>query len=74
MISDRLDDVRATSDALLAHTERIHALELEKRTLDPHSQRYQDLSLQIEDLGTRIATMTSIEREVAEPLDRPDRR
>ncbi|MDQ3407880.1 MAG: hypothetical protein M3472_07000 [Chloroflexota bacterium] len=73
-MSDRLDDVRATSDALLAHTERLHALELEKRTLDPHSQRYLDLSLQIEELGTSIATMTSIEREVAEPLDRPDHR
>lgn len=73
-MSDRLDDLRTTSDALLAHTGRLHALELEKRTLDPHSQRHLDLSLQIEDLGTSIATMTSIEREVAEPLDRPDHR
>jgi len=73
-MSDRLDDVRATSDALLAHTERIHDLEIEKRSLDPHGPRYQELSLQIEDLGTRIATMTSIEREVAEPLEGSEHR
>ncbi|MDQ3552903.1 MAG: hypothetical protein M3395_00625 [Chloroflexota bacterium] len=70
-MSERIDDVRATSDALLADTQRLHALEVEKRGLDPQSMRFRDLSLQIEDLGTRIAALTSIEREVAEPLERP---
>jgi hypothetical protein len=72
-MSDRIDDVRATSDAVLADTERLHALELEKRSLDPRSTRFEDLSLQIEDLGTRVASLTSIEREIAETADKGDR-
>ena len=68
-MSDRMDDVKATSDALLEVTERLHALEAEKRTLDPESDRFHELSIQIEDLGTRVATMTSVERELAEAQD-----
>ncbi len=68
-MSDRIDDVKATSDAVLEHAERLHALEVEKRTLDPASDRFHELSIQIEDLGTRLATMTSVEREVAEAQD-----
>ena len=71
-MSERIDDVRATSDALLADTQRLYALEVEKRRLDPASGRFRDLSLQIEDLGTNIAALTSIEREVAETLDQPE--
>lgn len=68
-MSDRMDDVRATSDAVLGDTELLHALEVEKRTLDPASDRFHELSIQIEDLGTRVATMTSVERELAEAQD-----
>ncbi|CAN5813233.1 hypothetical protein BH20CHL5_BH20CHL5_11680 [soil metagenome] len=71
-MSERIDDIRATSDALLADTQRLYALEVEKRSLDPQSRRFRDLSLQIEDLGTKIAALTSIEREVAETLDQPE--
>jgi hypothetical protein len=71
-MSERIDDIRATSDALLADTQRLYALEVEKRSLDPQSRRFRDLSLQIEDLGTNIAALTSIEREVAETLDQPE--
>ena len=71
-MSERIDDIRATSDALLADTQRLYALEVEKRSLDPQSRRFRDLSLQIEDLGTKIAALTSIEREVAETLDEPE--
>lgn len=71
-MSERMDDVRATSDALLADTERLHALEVEKRGMDPASARFLDLSLEIEDLGTRIASLTSIEREVAEKVGPPE--
>ncbi len=71
-MSDGMDDVRATSDALLADTERLHGLEVEKRDVDPDSARFLDLSLQIEDLGTRVASLSSIEREVAEKPGAPD--
>lgn len=71
-MSDRMDDVRATSDALLSATERLHALELEKRSFDPGSTRFEDLSLQIEDLGTHVASLTSIEREIAESDDQAE--
>ncbi len=68
-MSDQVDDVRATSDALLADTERLHALEVEKRSVDPESTRFLELSLQIEDLATRVAALSSIEREVSETID-----
>lgn len=71
-MSDRMDDVQATSDALLADTERLHALEVEKRALDPASERFEELALEIEDLGTRVATMSTIEREIAETNELPD--
>lgn len=72
-MSERTDDVRATSDAVLADTERLHALEVEKRGLDPTSQRFLDLSLEIEDLGTRLAIETTIERDLGERSEPPTR-
>lgn len=67
-----MDDVRATSDALLADTERLHALEIEKRGVDPESAHFRDLSILIEDLGTRIASLSSIEREISEEVEPPE--
>ncbi len=71
-MSEGMDDVRATSDALLADTERLHALEVEKRGVDPESAHFRDLSLQIEELGTRVASLSSIEREISEEVGPPE--
>lgn len=64
-----LEDLQAVSQHVLACTEQIAVLELEKRRVDPASERFRTLSDEIEDLAEEIrsvsAAETGLAREVA---------
>jgi nitrogen-specific signal transduction histidine kinase len=59
------DDLMATSDAILEDTDRLRALELEKRTLRTSDPRMDKLSAEIVSLAERVRTLATAEKEIA---------
>jgi hypothetical protein len=60
-----LEDLQAVSQHVLASTERIKALEEEKRTVDPASDRFRTLSDEIEALAEEIRSVSHAETDLA---------
>jgi len=69
MTDARIEDLQAVSQHVLTAADEIAALEAEKRTVDPGSQRFRTLSDQIEALAEDIRRVSQAEdglaREVA---------
>jgi hypothetical protein len=59
------EDLRTTSDAILADTDKLNALEERKRALGPDDEERVSLSAEIAGLGQRLAKATEAEREIA---------
>jgi hypothetical protein len=59
------EDLRTTSDAILADTDKLTAMEERKRVLGPEDEERVSLSAEIAGLGQRLAKATEAEREIA---------
>ena len=62
------EDLRATSDSVVATAQRIAALEREKTQLPPTDPRVAELSAEIEQLAATLKRETTIERSIADDL------
>jgi hypothetical protein len=63
-----LEDLQAVSQHVLTATERIHALEQEKRGTPPGSERFQELSNLIEALAAEMRLVSAAETSLAVEL------
>jgi hypothetical protein len=59
------EDLRTTSDAILADTDKLKGLEERKRALGPEDEERVSLSAEIAGLGQRVAKATEAEKEIA---------
>jgi hypothetical protein len=65
------EDLQTTSDAILAETDRLETLEGRKRTLGPDDDERVQLSVEIANIGRRLAQATAAESQLArEAADR----
>jgi len=58
-------DLRAASDGVLRALEQLEALENEKRTLKPESERFQNLAVEIERLAATVFAQTHAQKRLA---------
>jgi hypothetical protein len=65
-MSETEDDLKTTSDAVLAGTDRLKALEEEKRHLEPEDPERVRLAAEIERVGRRLVEATAAELELSE--------
>lgn len=59
-------DLRSTSDEMLRRLDRLRELELEKRTLDPGSDRFLRIARDIERLAAMVLNKTHEQEQLAE--------
>lgn len=59
-------DLRTASDGVLRALERLEALETEKRTLKPGTERFQHLAAEIERLAATVFAQTHAQKKLAE--------
>jgi hypothetical protein len=59
------EDLRTTSDAIIADTDKLKAMEEQKRALGPDDVERVSLSAEIAGLGRRVAKATEAETEIA---------
>jgi hypothetical protein len=67
-VETKLEDLQAVSQHVLTATERIHTLELEKRGTPPGSERFRELSDQIEALAAEMHVVSAAETDLANEL------
>jgi hypothetical protein len=65
-MSDVEDDLRTTSDTILAEAGKLEQLEQQKRTLSAADEERVPLSAEIAAIGRRIERATAAESELAE--------
>jgi hypothetical protein len=63
-----LEDLQAVSQHVLTASERIHALEQEKRGTPVGSERFRELSDQIEALAAEVRVVSSAESDLAKQV------
>jgi len=63
-----LEDLQAVSQAVMTGADRIAQLEAEKRNVDPGSERFQELSNEIEALAIEIRLVSRAETDLAHDL------
>lgn len=63
-----VEDLQAVSQHMVASTERIRALEEEKRITDPASERFRALSDEVEGLAEEMRAMSHAETGLAEEV------
>ncbi len=61
----KIEDLQAVSQHVLTAAEQIHALEEEKRTVDPATRRFRELSDEIERLAGDIGSVSQAETGLA---------
>jgi hypothetical protein len=66
---DPREDLRATADSIILDAERLRALEVEKKTLDPADPRVDQLSEQAERVVDGLEDKTAIERRLSEEIE-----
>ena len=71
MEPDDIEALAAVNENVLTDLERLKALEKEKRTVDPGSTRFDELSVRTERLGERLRDLTSVEHQLGERLGEP---
>jgi hypothetical protein len=64
-MSETEDDLRTTSDAVVAGAERLKDLEEAKRGLEPEDPERERLASEIADVGSHLAKATAAEEELA---------
>lgn len=65
-MSETEDDLRTTSDAVVEGTDRLKALEEQKRHLEPEDPERVRVAAEIAEVGRRIVKATSAELDLAE--------
>lgn len=66
MTSEMEHALRSTSDQILATLEQLEKLEAEKRELEPGSDRFRALAVEIERLAAVIFAQSHVEQQLAE--------
>lgn len=64
-MSETEDDIRTTSDAVVTDTDRLKALELKKRGLEPEDPERVRIAGEIATVGRRLEAATFAELELA---------
>jgi hypothetical protein len=64
-VSETEDDIRTTSDAVVAGTDKLKVLEEEKRHLEPEDPERVRLATEIAELGRRLDDATTAELELS---------
>ena len=64
-MSETEDDIRTTSDAVVTDTDRLKALEMEKRQLEPEDPERVRIAGEIATVGRRLEAATFAELELA---------
>jgi hypothetical protein len=67
-VDDRVEDLQAVSQHMQEASARIQALETEKRTVDPASARFRELSDEIEILAEDMRRVSHAETGIAHEL------
>ena len=65
-MSDVEEDLRTTSDSILAETDRLRDLEEQKRNLPASDEERVSVSAEIAKIGRRVEQATAAESELAE--------
>jgi hypothetical protein len=65
---EHIEDLQATSGQVIADADRIVALEQEKRTVDPGSTRFRQLSDEIERVADSVRIVSSAESDLADEV------
>ncbi len=68
MSTDKIEDLQAVSQHVLATAEAIRKLEEEKRGVDPGTPRFQELSDEIEQLAEDMRLVSHVETGLARDL------
>ena len=68
-VDERIEDLQAVSQHMLESSARIRALESEKRTVDPASARFRELSDEIEILAEDMRRVSHAETGLAQELE-----
>jgi hypothetical protein len=71
-VKETVEDLQAVSQHMLESSSRIRALESEKRTVDPSSARFRELSDEIEILAEEMRRVSHAESGLAKELDGVD--
>jgi hypothetical protein len=64
-VEEKVEDLQAVSQHMLESSARIQALETEKRTVDPGSPRFRELSDEIERLAEDMRRVSHAETDLA---------
>lgn len=64
----KIEDLQSVSQQVVVDAERISRLEAEKRTVDPGSARFREISDEIEQLSEEIRLTSHAETHLAEEL------
>jgi hypothetical protein len=64
-MSDAEEDLRTTSDAILAETDKLEKLERRKRSMGPEDAERIPMSAEIAEIGERLEQATMAESELA---------
>ena len=67
-VDQKMEDLQAVSDHVLATSEQLRKLELEKRKVEPGSKRFMELSSRIESLAADVRVVSAAETDLAEEL------
>jgi hypothetical protein len=67
-VPDPREDLRATTDSIIDDADRLRALEVEKKGLDPADPRVDELSEKVERVVDRLGDKAAAERELSEGI------
>jgi hypothetical protein len=73
VVPDDIEALKAINENVLTDLKRLMALEDQKRTVDPGSTRFDELSVESERLAERLRDLTSIEHQLGERVSGPGR-
>ena len=68
-VDQNVEDLQAVSDHVLAATDQLRKLELEKREVDPGSKRFLELAKRIESLAAEVRVVSASETDLAGELN-----
>jgi hypothetical protein len=68
-VDQNIEDLQAVSDHVLATTDQLRKLELEKREVDPGSKRFLELAKRIESLAAEVRVVSASETDLASELN-----
>ena len=67
-VDQKIEELQTVSDHVLATSDQLRKLELEKRKVEPGSKRFMELSQRIESLAANVRVVSAAETDIAEEL------